>query len=82
MESFHTLPFDFEEIKEKSLDCFSVTGAVFTQNFGPWTKNQHVDWLSVDFQYGVIIEHDKSGKNIAYAQFELRLLCGGQLTGD
>lgn len=72
MDEFNWLPCHSEEVQELALDCYSITGVVFTEDFGPWKKDQHVGWLSIDFTNGVVIEHDESGKNVAFSQIKLQ----------
>lgn len=74
MDNFNWLPFISENVQETEIDCYSITGVVFTEDLGPWKKGQQVKWLSVDFANGLIIEHDESGKNVAFTQIKLQAI--------
>lgn len=79
MEEFSWLPCTSEKVQELSIDCYSITSVVFTEDFGPWKKGQQVEWLSIDFTNGLVIEHDESGKNVAFAQIKLQAVNSGNV---
>lgn len=74
MDEFSWLPCTSETTQELALDCYSITGVVFTEDFGPWKKDQQVGWLSIDFTNGLVIEHDENGKNVSFSQIKLRAI--------
>jgi len=77
---FNWLPLISENTQDTpELDCYSITGVVFTEDFGPWKKDEKVDWLSIDFTHGLVIEHNSSGENVRYAQIRLTAIAGETL---
>lgn len=66
--------FEWEDLNEVELTCLSFSKCRFLVNFGPWIKDEKVDFMTFNFDESTLTEHKNDGTFVKGTKIKLEAI--------